>query len=127
MGLRIALVSALMTAALACGSADLRVQPWKIGGSVTDANGGRPIAGATVRAYECGEGPCSPVVTAATDEHGRFSLAPIGRNPFVLEATANGYDTRYWDSPAGISLTSASRLTIDRDRFDIDISLQIRR
>lgn len=114
-----------LTVALACGSSDVRAQPFEAGGVVTDASG-RPVPGAVVRAYSCGDGRCSVVATATANGSGRFVIAPVGRNPFVLEASATGFQTGYWNSSSATSPEAAARLTIDRSRSDLEIHLPSR-
>jgi hypothetical protein len=89
---------------------------------VKDATTERGVPRALVTAWSCPQ-TCGVVVRVTADESGRYSIRPVGANPFVIGAEASGYSVGYWSSPAGSTVEQATRLTIDRSRADIDIQL----
>src|SRR5512137_1333306 len=62
-------------------------QVGRVGGSVTEADGGKPIVGATVT----GTNPNQATVTATTDAKGRFSLIGLRSGNWSFTAEAPGY------------------------------------
>ena len=70
-----------------------------ITGTITDAETGKPLAGASIRLPGSGSG-------TITDQAGRFSLPVSATPPFVLVVTMLGFDRQE------ISLSSASDVTL---------------
>ncbi len=86
-------VGALAATALLAGwAAPASAQVARISGIVRD-EGGQPIKGATIRA----ENPDVPLVllTAATDDKGRFAIIGLARGSWMFTVEAPGYQPQY--------------------------------
>lgn len=73
-----------------------------ISGTVTDANTGNPIAGASVSTQ-----PTTLLVT--TDAQGRFSISNVTPGSYTVTASASGY----FDESANITVTAGQTSTAD--------------
>jgi 5-hydroxyisourate hydrolase-like protein (transthyretin family) len=102
------LVASLLAAAEA-GSAELT-------GTVTDAESGAPIEGATLT-VESERGV--EVATATTDAAGRYTVARLNAGAFRVRATARGYQRRY----LGGDWVQGKTVTVGGEPTTADIAL----
>ena len=85
-----------------------------IAGQVTDADSGRPLAGATVTVGGVASGP--DALTAVTDAGGRYAIAGVpGRSYPSIVFRAKGYDQRIQPAQVQAGATATLDATLRRD------------
>ncbi|MEM9696815.1 MAG: carboxypeptidase regulatory-like domain-containing protein, partial [Myxococcota bacterium] len=83
----------------------------EVDGRVSDAESGRPVAGAQVRLQGVIIGPRSVPATVETDEDGRFTLVGVPEEtPFSIRTEAPGYNIRL---TAGLTVKSSVSITLN--------------